>query len=113
MARSGAYEFKLAVAAKDALIEDEARILPGEWAWVEMETTASGGHYRAIYARCPDCLELMTLWRSFGNDQKGHTIDGAGNVHPSVLHSWPVNGVEQCGFHTMPTRLLGFIDRRQ
>jgi hypothetical protein len=56
----------------------------------------------------------MTLYRKRGEGEaKGHTIDAGGNVSPSVLHTWKSNGVEQCGFHTMPTRLQGFVDKRK
>lgn len=112
MPTSGAYEFKLAPAAKEGLIEDEMKIEIGEWAWVEKEISKDRP-WKAIYAKCPDCRHLMTLWRGFGSDRKGHVIDGSGNVSPSVLHSYVVGGMEQCGFHTMPTKLLDFIDRRK
>mgnify|MGYP003578845527 CR=1 FL=1 len=66
-----------------------------------------------IYACCPDCGHAMTLYRKRGDfEPKGHDIDASGNISPSVLHSWTMNGAEQCGFHTMPTKLLGFMEKR-
>jgi hypothetical protein len=111
MPTSGAYEFKLAQTAKDGLVEDEMTIQTGEWGWNEREV-AEGHFWRSIYAKCPDCGNLITIWRSFDREVKGHQVDKDGNIHPSVGHSYRVNGVEQCGFHTQPTKLLGFIDRR-
>lgn len=114
MPTSGSYEFKLAPEAEDGLIVDEKWIGRGEWAWIERDTTATGGRlWRSIYARCPDCGELMTLWRSYGDQTKGHDIDAQGNVHPSLAHSWIYDGVEKCGFHTQPTKLLDFVERRK
>jgi len=120
MPTSGAYEFKLAASAKGGLIEDELAIKPGEWAWIDRTQLYEAGGVREencrwlmIYACCPDCKQLMTLYRRrAATEPQGHSIDAQGNLHPSVGHSWRVAGVEQCGFHTMPTRLLGFIDLR-
>lgn len=119
MPTTGAYEFKLASIAKDGLVEDErAHLIPrGEWAWIDRtaEFAALGepGRFLMIYAMCPDCGELMTLYRKRGEGEAAsHKIDSDGNLYPSVLHTWQVAGVEQCGFHTQPTRLLGFVDLR-
>jgi hypothetical protein len=120
MPKSGAYEFRLASIAKDGLVADENAHLipPGEWAWIDRTAEfASLGKFERflmIYAMCPDCGQLMTLYRKRGEGEpEGHKIDSEGNVHPSVLHTWKMNGVEQCGFHTQPTKLLGFVDLRQ
>lgn len=110
MPTSGAYEFKLAAKAEGGLAPDANVIERGEWAWVE---SRSGERFwRTIYARCPDCGEFATLWQSYGDKTQGHDIDAAGNVTPSVLHSWIYQGVEKCGFHTFPTKLVGFVERR-
>src|SRR5579871_500396 len=105
MSTSGAYSFLAANAAVNGLIEDENKIEKGEWAWIIRGS-------KSLYARCPDCGELCTLWCNAEGKIRGHDIDGAGNVTPSVLHSWVYQGVERCGFHTSPTKLLGFVDRR-
>lgn len=111
MPTTGSYEFKLAAAAKDCVIEDAMDLKPGEWGWVDR--SADEKRWLMLFACCPDCTHAMTLWRRFGTGKPaGHDIDGAGNIRPSVLHSYPVDGVEQCGFHTMPTKLLGFVDLR-
>lgn len=119
MPTTGAYEFKLATIAKGGLVVDEdVHLIPrGEWAWIdrtaEFEAAGIPGKCLMIYAMCPDCGQLMTLYRKRGEGQAaGHKIDSQGNVHPSVLHTWNIAGVEQCGFHTQPTRLLGFVDLR-
>lgn len=110
MPRSGAYAFLAAPAAVNGLIEDENKIEKGEWAWLESGSGEKG--WKSLYARCPDCGELCTLWCNAEGKVRGHQIDAAGNVTPSVLHSWIYQGVERCGFHTFPTKLLGFVDRR-
>lgn len=114
-----AYAFKLAAAAKDGLVEDGHLLKPGEWAWVDrtIDYTPDGikekTRWLMIYACCPDCKLPMTLFRRRGKTEPaGHTIDKDGNIKPSVLHSYKIEGVEQCGFHTQPTKLLGFIDLR-
>lgn len=119
MPTTGAYEFKLAPKAVSGVVKDENDIAVGEWAWIDRTADYEAGgvkescRWLMIYARCPDCKELCTLYRRRGaGEVKGHDIDKNGNVSPSVLHTWQVNGVEQCGFHTMPTRLLGFVDLR-
>lgn len=119
MPTAGAYEFKRAAASADGLVSDEKAIQKGEWAWIDRtaDYLAAGVketcRWLMIYARCPDCGFLCTLYRKRGpGEAKGHDIDSQGNISPSVLHTWPVDGVEQCGFHTSPTRLLGFVDRR-
>lgn len=110
MPTEGAYEFKLSPKAIGGLVEEELGMFPGEWAWHRQKVNED--EFLAIYCCCPDCGLLMTLWRRFGMDVKGHTIDADGNISPSVLHSYVVEGVEKCGFHTQPTKLLGFIDLR-
>lgn len=119
MPTAGSYEFKLAAAAQDGLVEDSHvdQIKPGEWAWIDRSADFADlvdSYCLMIYARCPDCTQLMTLYRKRGDSEpKGHTIDAGGNVTPSVLHTWQSNGVEQCGFHTAPTKLVGFVERRK
>lgn len=103
---NGPYEFRLSTSAKAGLVEDAVNIEPGAWAWYKNDG------FLAVFACCPDCKQPMTLWRRFGADTHGHQLDSRGNLHPSVLHSFPVNGVETCGFHSMPTRLLDFVDLR-
>lgn len=107
MPTTGAYEFRLAVKAVDGLIpEDHIEwIEKGEWAWIDMRRDTYGW---LLMHRCPDCGEMGTLWQN----GRGHTIDAQGNVSPSVAHSWKYAGVEKCGFHTQPTKLLGFVDLR-
>lgn len=119
MPRSGAYEFKLAAKAVDGLIKNEFELARGEWAWIDRtaEYVAAGVaekcRWLMIYACCPDCGNALTLYRRRGaGEPKGHDIDAQGNISPSVLHTWKMNDVEQCGFHTQPTKLLGFVDRR-
>lgn len=115
----GRYEFKLAAAAKDGFLPDSNidQMKPGEWAWIDRSADLSDladSYCLMIYACCPDCSQLMTLYRKRGDSEaQGHMIDITGNVSPSVLHTWKVNGVEQCGFHSIPTRLLGFMERRK
>lgn len=120
MPTSGSYNFKLSAKAKDGLIEDPIDLERGEWAWIDRTTDyeavgiKESCRWLMIYAGCPDCGQPMTLYRRRGaGEAKGHDIDGQGNIRPSVLHSFPVNGVEQCGFHTQPTKLLGFMDLRK
>lgn len=119
MPTTGYYEFKLAPRAKGGLIEDENDILVGEWAWIDRTADYEGPDFKGtvrwlmIYARCPDCKELCTLYRRRGTGEaKGHNIDSQGNITPSVLHTFIYQGVEKCGFHTQPTKLLGFMDLR-
>lgn len=120
MTTAGSYEFKLSNKAVGGVIEDELGLEPGEWAWADLTATYKEmgvefqGKWLVIYARCPDCTQLMTLYRRrHSSEGEGHRIDDGGNVHPSVLHAWAIDGVEQCGFHTMPTKLLGFVDLRK
>jgi hypothetical protein len=118
---NGAYNFKRA-AKGDAtgLVTDENHIGIGEWAWIKFRIECGENgvsdekDYLLIYLRDPDCRELSTLWRRFGTAVKGHTIDGQGNVSPSVLHNFPYGDppVERCGFHSIPTKLLDFVDLR-
>jgi hypothetical protein len=119
MPTTGAYEFKLAAKAKDGLVEDAPDLERGEWAWIDRTTDYNAAgvkepcRWLMIYACCPDCGEPMTLYRRRGGGEaKGHDIDKTGNISPSVLHTWQVNGIERCGFHTQPTKLLGFVDLR-
>jgi hypothetical protein len=146
MPTTGSYSFNLAPAAVGGVVQHEDQIPVGCWAWIDRtaDYEASGvkGAVRwlMIYARCPDCTYLSTLYRrrsvaepvghDIGKDGNGnpsalhtwqvdgatepvgHDIDKGGNVNPSVLHTWQVDGVEQCGFHTQPTRLLDFMDLR-
>lgn len=106
MPTSGAYEFKLAAKAVNGCVPDDhlEYMEKGEWAWVDRRKDYGW----LLMHRCPDCGELGTLWAN----GKGHNIDANGNITPSVLHGYKVAGVEKCGFHTQPTRLLNFIDRR-
>jgi hypothetical protein len=107
MPTTGAYDFKLSLAAKDGLLDDENLLQRGEWAWFDR------GDWLLLYARCPDCGELATLYYKRGDGNKrGHDIDSKGNVSPSVAHSFRYKDVEQCGFHTQPTRLLDFVEKR-
>jgi hypothetical protein len=109
MATVGAYEFKPAEGARDGAIDDENKIGRGCWAWLDRTTPER--RWLSIYLRCPDCGILATLWRSFGDQSSGHAIDAAGNVSPSVGCPHKPDGTP-CGFHTQPTRLVGFVDRR-
>ena len=107
MPTTGAYEFRLALASKDAVIEDENQIGLGCWAWIDRTADVPGSRrWLMLYARCPDCGLLCTLWR-VRDDASGHQIDAHGNLSPSVQCPH-----EPCGFHTQPTRLQGFVDRR-
>lgn len=116
MSTIGAYEFKPANA--DALIVGDVTspdmLPPGTWAWVD-RTEEQGELLLCIYMTCPDCKGLASLGHKRGDKPwTGHSIDAQGNIHPSVAHSWKYGDppVEQCGFHTQPTKLLGFKDRR-
>lgn len=114
MPTTGYYEFKLAVKAIDGFIEHGRELQdlkPGEWAWVKMEGLGDD-RYLLLYLMCPDCKSPATLWRRFKEQVVGHNIDAQGNVSPSILHNWIENGIEKCGFHTQPTKLLGFMDKR-
>ncbi len=121
MPTTGSYSFKLAAKAVKGVVENDSDIAVGEWAWVDRTTEweeAGVKHTKRhlmIYARDPDCRELCTLWRRFGDSEAhGHDIDAHGNISPSVLHTWPYGDPpqERCGFHTQPTKLLGFVDLR-
>lgn len=106
MVTTGAYEFKLAAAAgPGGVIANENKIEKGEWAWFERHGER---HWLSIYICCADCGFIGTLWRSYGDDKHGHQIDAQGNVSPSVGCPNP----KVCGFHTKPTKLLGFVERR-
>lgn len=110
MGTNGPFDFKLSLKAVEGVIDDELGMFPGEWAWKRQG--GAGDEFLAVYCCCPDCGLLMTIWRRFGTDAKGHTIDAAGNVSPSILHNYPVDGKNACGFHSIPTRLIGFVDLR-
>ncbi len=119
MPTTGSYQFKLAAKASGGVIADGLDLEPGEWAWIdrtqdyEVDGIKAGTRWLMIYACCPDCKQHLCLYRKRGeNEGRGHDIDAQGNISPSVLHTWVVAGVEQCGFHTQPTKLLGFIDLR-
>lgn len=109
MPTTGAYEFKLTVKAKEGVIDDENLIDRGCWAWIDRTTKER--RWLSIYLRCPDCGILATLWRSFGDKSHGHQIDAQGNISPSVGCPHVIDG-KPCGFHTQPTRLISFVDRR-
>lgn len=119
---NGPYDFRRAVkAGPDGIVEDENDIAVGEWAWirkivdVEEDGVKKPVLYLLIYLRDPDCKTLCTVWRRFGaTPAQGHDIDSGGKVVPSVLHNWPYGDppTEKCGFHSSPTRLLGFVDVR-
>lgn len=91
----------------DGVIPDDHLewIEDGEWAWIDVREKGIGW---LLMHRCPDCHEFGTLWQN----GRGHTIDLEGNVTPSVLHSYKYAGVEKCGFHSIPTKLDGFTDKR-
>lgn len=116
---NGPYQFKRAAKADaQGVIADENEIGVDEWAWfrisIQSNKPAAEMQHLMLLIRDPDCKELATIWRRFGTDAKGHQIDGQGNVHPSILHTWPYGEppVERCGFHSIPTRLLDFVDVR-
>lgn len=119
---NGPYNFKRAAKAnaQGVVLKDED-IGVGEWAWIDrtQEWEDAGAkqskRHLLIYLRDPDCKELCTVWRRFGDGKpQGHDIDGQGNVTPSVLHNWPFGDPpqERCGFHSIPTKLLDFVDIR-
>lgn len=110
----GSYEFKPANAS--ALIIGDVTspdlLPPGTWAWVD-RSEEFGEKFLCIYMTCPDCNGLASVGHKRGDRPwQGHAIDAQGNISPSVLHTWQIAGVEQCGFHTQPTKLAGFVDRR-
>lgn len=113
MPTTGSYRFRLAARAVGGLILDAMDLERGEWGWIDRSSDVGIPGWLMIYARCPDCGEPLALYRRRGEGEPaGHSIDGQGNIHPSVLHSFIVGGVEQCGFHTMPTVLGSFVDLR-
>jgi len=105
MPTTGAYEFKRASLSVDGCVPTDRleRIETGTWAWVKVED-----YGWILYFGCPDCGHFGCLW----DKNRGHNIDPAGNVSPSVSHSWQHEGVERCGFHTQPTKLVDFVDKR-
>ena len=109
MSTTGKYAFQLSPrAGAGAVISDGNAIAAGEWAWVERQ----GEHrWLAIYLRCADCGILMTLWRAYGDNVHGYRIGPGGEISPSVGCPHETGGAK-CGFHTAPTWLLGFVDRR-
>jgi hypothetical protein len=112
---TGAYVFQLAPGSKGGVILDENVISRGAWAWIdrthEWEATATecAGFRRwlMIYARCPDCGNLSTLWRLGSPPGHTHEVSSDGLVTPSVQCPHAM-----CTFHTQPTRLDGFKDLR-
>ena len=114
MPTTGAYEFRpvnqFALIVGDVSSPD---LLPaGTWTWVD-RSEELGERFLTIYMTCPDCKGLASLGYKRGDKPwVGHQIDPYGNVSPSVLHTWKVDGKEQCGFHTQPTKLVGFVERR-
>jgi hypothetical protein len=114
MPTTGAYSFKRAASADaSGVVPDEGlSIQPGEWGWVKRKV-GDTDDLLCLYIGCPDCKHLGTIYIRFNRaPARGHDIGAQGNVHPSVLHTWKDNGVEQCGFHTQPTTLLDFVDVR-
>lgn len=111
MPTTGSYEFKLSEKAENGLVENATVLQPGEWGW--SRHAPKGDQHLMLIACCPDCKHLMTIFRQFAdNPPDGHTIDANGMVKPSILHKYPVDGVETCGFHSSPTKLLSFVDLR-
>lgn len=96
--------------AVDGFVPDERieDIGLGEWAWIDKSYVFDGRkRLYMICFRCPDCKLLGTIWRETGaGGSEGHTIDAQGNVRPSIQCS------HNCTFHTWPTRLIGFVDKR-
>lgn len=116
MPTTGYYEFK--PANPEALIigdvDNDQKLPSGTWAWVD-RTEELGEPFLTIYMTCPDCKGIASLgYKRADKPWHGHSIDAQGNISPSVLHSWKygTEQKEQCGFHTQPTKLLGFVDRR-
>ena len=108
MPTTGAYEFKLAVDAHEGVISDENKIQRGEWAWIDRTQEAAGSRrWLMVYARCPDCGLLATVWRLGSSAGHSHELDATGLLTPSVQCPH-----EPCGFHTQPTKLSGFVDLR-
>lgn len=108
MPTTGAYEFKRALKSVNGMVLSEYEISVGEWAWLDRGMEEEPKRRYILLTRCPDCRMEQTLWFQ----GKGHQVDAQGNIHPSVSHSWVYAGVEKCGFHTQPTKLLDFVDRR-
>lgn len=116
MPTTGTYAFQRAAAADDkGLIQDENRILPGEWAWIDRTQEFSDvdglRRWLMIYARCPDCGLLATVWRLNSPPGHSHDLDAQGRLQPSVECPHKPKGAK-CGFHTHPTTLLNFFDLR-
>lgn len=109
MPTTGAYEFKLAPKAFKGVISDENNINRGEWAWIDrtQEWACGTRRWLMVYARCPDCGFLSTVWRIGSPPGHTHELDAAGVLTPSVQCPH-----EPCGFHTQPTRLADFVDLR-
>jgi hypothetical protein len=110
MPTTGAYEFKRATKSVNGVVLSENDISVGEWAWLDRGGDEEPHRRYLLLIRDPDCGMEGTLWFQ----GKGHNIDAHGNVSPSILHSWKYGDppVERCGFHTQPTKLLDFVDRR-
>ena len=110
MPTTGSYEFRRAAKSVNGVVQSEMDIAPGEWAWHDRGADEEPKRRYILLLCDPDCKMPSTLWFQ----GKGHTIDAQGNVTPSVYHKWPYGDppVEQCGFHTQPTKLLEFVDKR-
>ena len=104
----GAYEFRRSPKAINGVIRREDEISNGEWAWVDRtHDFGDGTNHFMVYCRCPDCGLLATVWRVESPPGHDHELSAAGELTPSVQcpHG-------SCGFHTQPTKLLDFVDRR-
>lgn len=111
MPTTGSYELKLAPKAENGFVPDERiepDIGPGEWAWIDKSYIFDGRRkFYMVCFRCPDCKFMGTIWRhTAAGGSEGHTIDAEGIVRPSIGCG------HNCGFHTQPTKLLGFVDKR-
>lgn len=119
MATAGAYIFRRAKAASpEGVIQDENAIQAGEWAWIDRSSEwpeeaqkQACSRWLMIYARCPDCGHLSTVWRLGAPAGHNHDLSIDGELQPSVQCDHTV-GAGKCGFHTHPTRLEGFTDLR-
>lgn len=118
MPTTGSFVFSRALTADShGIIQDPNTITKGEWAWIDRTTDWSDEEGRGsrrwlmIYARCPDCGFLSTLWRIGAPSGRDHQVGPDGTLHPSVECTHVIEG-KKCGFHTQPTRLGGFVDIR-
>jgi len=109
MSTTGAFTFQLAPSAKEGIVEDENTIGRGEWGWIDRTGDfGDSKKHLMIYARCPDCGILSTLWREGSPPGHSHEIGATGLVSPSI--QCPHQG---CGFHTQPSTLAGFVELRK